>query len=71
MLSDQRTVALVNPFGRIVWMCMPRIDSPAAFAELIGFKYLGAYIAFMDSSVNIKPKLWQQAKRAFIAGLDD
>ncbi|HWB20517.1 MAG TPA: trehalose-phosphatase [Phycisphaerales bacterium] len=36
MLSDQRTVALLTPEGRIVWFCAPRIDSPALFAELIG-----------------------------------
>ncbi len=36
MLSDQRTVALVAPGARIVWLCLPRIDSPAVFAELLG-----------------------------------
>ena len=35
-LSDQRTFALVNPAGRIVWMCVPRLDAPALFAELLG-----------------------------------
>lgn len=36
LLSDQRTVALVDPKGRVVWMCAPRIDSSAVFAELLG-----------------------------------
>ncbi len=36
MLSDQRTAALVTPDARISWMCVPRIDSSAIFAELIG-----------------------------------
>jgi trehalose-phosphatase len=36
MLSDQRTMALVAPQGRIVWLCLPRLDSPAIFAELLG-----------------------------------
>ena len=36
MLSDHRTVALVGPAARIVWMCVPRHDSPALFAELLG-----------------------------------
>lgn len=35
MLTDQRTAALVTPDARIVWMCLPRIDSPALFAELV------------------------------------
>lgn len=36
MLTDQRTVALVAPGARVVWMCAPRIDSSAIFAELLG-----------------------------------
>ncbi len=36
LLSDQRTVALADPRGRVVWMCLPRIDSNAVFAELLG-----------------------------------
>lgn len=36
MLSDQRTVALVTPEARVIWMCVPRIDSAALFCELLG-----------------------------------
>jgi trehalose-phosphatase len=36
MLTDQRTVALVAPGARLTWLCLPRIDSPALFAELLG-----------------------------------
>ncbi|NLA35916.1 MAG: trehalose-phosphatase [Actinobacteria bacterium] len=36
LLSDQRTVALVDPDARISWMCHPRADSNAIFAELLG-----------------------------------
>lgn len=36
MLSDQRTIALLDSRGRLVWMCLPRIDSSALFAELLG-----------------------------------
>ncbi len=35
-LSDQRTIALVTPTGRVNWLCLPRIDAPAVFAELLG-----------------------------------
>ncbi len=36
MLSDQRTAALVTPEARIVWLCTPRFDAGAIFAELLG-----------------------------------
>ncbi|HNQ22835.1 MAG TPA: trehalose-phosphatase [Phycisphaerae bacterium] len=36
LLSDQRTLALVAPNGRVVWLCLPRLDSSAVFAELLG-----------------------------------
>jgi len=36
VLSDQRTIALVTPTARITWLCLPRIDSPALFADLLG-----------------------------------
>ncbi|GJM38748.1 MAG: putative trehalose phosphatase [Acidimicrobiales bacterium] len=36
ILSDQRTAAVVTPDARITWLCVPRIDSSAIFAELLG-----------------------------------
>ncbi len=36
MLSDLRTVAIIAPSARITWMCAPRVDSAAIFAELLG-----------------------------------
>ncbi|HOB76509.1 MAG TPA: trehalose-phosphatase [Phycisphaerae bacterium] len=44
LLSDQRTMALVNPYGRVVWLCLPRLDSAALFAELMG----GATAGFFE-----------------------
>ncbi len=35
MLSDQRTVALVDDQARVTWMCAPRIDSPSMFSEML------------------------------------
>ncbi|MCC6425915.1 MAG: glycoside hydrolase family 15 protein [Phycisphaerales bacterium] len=35
MLSDQRTIALVDPHGSIVWLCLPRIDSSAIFSSML------------------------------------
>ena len=36
LLSDLRTVAVVTPDARVTWLCVPRIDSGAVFAELLG-----------------------------------
>lgn len=36
VLSDQRTLALVTPTARVTWLCIPRLDSPPVFAELVG-----------------------------------
>ncbi|MFW2381252.1 MAG: trehalose-phosphatase [Acidimicrobiales bacterium] len=43
LLSDQRTAAIVDPNGRIVWMCVPRVDSGAVFAELLGGASAGSF----------------------------
>jgi trehalose-phosphatase len=35
VLSDQRTAAVVEPGARITWLCVPRLDSSAIFAQLV------------------------------------
>lgn len=36
MLADGRVLALVAPGARLSWMCVPRMDGPALFAEILG-----------------------------------
>ncbi|MCP5028063.1 MAG: trehalose-phosphatase [Actinomycetia bacterium] len=43
LLSDQRVAAIVTPEARITWLCAPRIDSAAIFAELIGGQSAGYF----------------------------
>ncbi len=43
LLSDQQTTALVTPDAQIVWLCLPRIDSPAIFAALLGGNEAGFF----------------------------
>jgi len=43
-LSDRRTMALVTPDARVTWLCAPRIDSPAIFAELLGGPSAGRFV---------------------------
>jgi trehalose-phosphatase len=43
ILSDQRTAAVVSPGARISWLCLPRLDSAAVFAELVGDAAAGMF----------------------------
>ncbi|MGQ0628814.1 MAG: trehalose-phosphatase [Phycisphaerales bacterium] len=43
VLSDQRTAAVISPGARISWMCLPRLDSAAIFAELVGCSTAGVF----------------------------
>ena len=36
MVGDGATVALVSRMARVQWLCLPRFDSPACFAALLG-----------------------------------
>lgn len=48
MLANGRTVALVTPDAKITWLCHPRPDSPAIFADLLGGSPAGHFTVSPD-----------------------
>lgn len=43
LLSDLRTAALISAQAEVVWLCAPRLDSPAIFAGLLGGPTAGRF----------------------------
>jgi GH15 family glucan-1,4-alpha-glucosidase len=51
-LSDTQTGALVSRDGCIDWLCLPRFDSPACFASLLGEKKNGHWRFFPEEKID-------------------
>src|SRR5213595_2181449 len=50
-LSDTQTGALVSRDGCVDWLCLPRFDSPACFASLLGDTKNGHWRFFPEEEV--------------------
>ncbi len=60
MIGDGETIALVNRAGSIDWLCLPRFDSDACFAALVGDERNGRWcMAPADNVMRIERRYCQ------------
>jgi len=60
LIGNFHSAALVSIDGSIDWLCLPRFDSPACFAALLGDEKNGRW--------QIQPKRWTSASRQYREG---
>ena len=59
LIGDLQTAALVGRDGSIDWLCMPRFDSEACFAALLGDEDNGCWRMAPDGAVTSTSRRYQ------------
>ena len=58
LIGDRRTAALVGRNGSIDWLCLPRFDSPACLAGLLGTDDNGHWQLGPDGEYSASAATW-------------
>lgn len=54
MIGDCRTAAITCKGGSVDWLCLPRFDSVACFAALLGiFPQAFSHVALVNTALNL------------------
>ena len=63
LIGDRHTAALVGKNGSIDWLCLPRFDSPACFAGLLGDDSHGHWQLCPTGDYDVTPALRRRLRR--------
>ena len=55
IIGDMQSAALVGRDGSVDWLCLPRFDSPACFASLLGTERHGLWRIAPAATVSDQP----------------